>query len=132
MEMSKEEIVRKYKEARYKKGYIQILADLNGVDKSVIRKILIDAGITLPGNPNFGTPTAKIKKQIRKEEDMASLTETEEIIHDDSLKNNEEKKISLPKEIRKILEEDLEAIQVKMEALTDKRDAIETFLKEND
>lgn len=70
MEMSREEIIRKYKEAKYKKGYIQILAELNGVDKSVIRKILIDAGITLPGNPNFGKGEKKkmvIPEEIKKQ-----------------------------------------------------------------
>lgn len=60
MEMSKEEIVRRYKEAKKKSGMIQILAELNGTSKTEIRKVLTEFGITLPGNPNFGTPQARM------------------------------------------------------------------------
>lgn len=128
MEMSREEIVRRYKEAKYKKGYIQILADLNGVDKSEIRKILIDAGITLPGNPNFGTPMAKIKKTIKKDKGMEPVKETKNVIEETVRKISEPKKPEIPDEIKEILEDDLNEIRKQIDLLVEKRTAIIRFL----
>lgn len=128
MEMSKEEIVRRYKEAKKKSGMIQILAELNGTSKTEIRKVLTEFGITLPGNPNFGTPQARIKKQIRKEDTMATLlTDTGETINDER-----ETKFKLPKEIRDILEDNLKTVREQIAVLAEKENTIETFLKEHE
>ena len=40
MEMSKEEIIRRYKQAKHKPSQIQILADLNDCPKSKILEII--------------------------------------------------------------------------------------------
>lgn len=48
--MSPDEIVRDYLAAKLPLKQIKILADLNCVDKSVIVKILREAGCTLPKN----------------------------------------------------------------------------------
>lgn len=63
MQMTEEEIVKKYKENRNKKGYTNILAQLNCCTKQDINDILRKHGVDLPGNPNFGKPKATLKKE---------------------------------------------------------------------
>lgn len=58
MQMSKEEIARAYREAKYKKKQIQILADLNGCDKETIQEVLRQSGIE--------TEAARAKKAAEK------------------------------------------------------------------
>ena len=48
MNMTAEEIVRHYRQAKDPKNDIQVLADLNGTDTASIRAILIDAGELAP------------------------------------------------------------------------------------
>lgn len=43
MEMSNEEIIRRYKQAKHKAAQIQILADLNACPKSKILEIVSDS-----------------------------------------------------------------------------------------
>lgn len=45
MQMSNEEIIRHYNQAKNKKADIEVLADLNLVKPEVIKKILGDAGV---------------------------------------------------------------------------------------
>ena len=60
MQMTTEEIIRNYTEAKDKSKQIGILADLNGCDKEKIRSILRTKGVPLPtkGRPK-GTSTKK-------------------------------------------------------------------------
>lgn len=51
MEMTKNEIVRNYREAKDKRGQITILAHLNACRVDEIKQILKDAGETLPRGP---------------------------------------------------------------------------------
>ena len=46
MQMTNEEIIKSYKEAKDKKKQIKILADLNTCDANIIKEILIEAGET--------------------------------------------------------------------------------------
>lgn len=48
MEMTNNEIVRSYREAKSKKEQIKILAQLNACEEIVIKTILMDAGEKLP------------------------------------------------------------------------------------
>ena len=48
--MTNEEICRDYRTAAAPLKQIQILADLNGCGKGIIKQILIDGGEKLPGN----------------------------------------------------------------------------------
>lgn len=50
MTMTNEEICREYRTAKAPLKQIQILAELNGCKKDVIKQILIDGGEKLPGN----------------------------------------------------------------------------------
>lgn len=45
MQMSAEEIVRHYQQAKNKSADIGVLADLNSTDKASIRAVLADAGV---------------------------------------------------------------------------------------
>lgn len=100
MEMTRDEIVRKYNDAEKKKGYIQILADLNGCEKKDIVEILRDAGVPLPGNPNMVKPA-----------------------------DQSEMKLIIPEEVRSQLMEDLEHIDLQIIELTKRRRAIWEFVK---
>lgn len=61
MQMTTEEIIRNYTEAKDKSKQIGILADLNGCDKEKIRSILRTKGVPLPtkGRPKKETSTRK-------------------------------------------------------------------------
>lgn len=48
MQMTNEEIIKSYKEAKDKKKQIKILADLNTCDANVIKEILVEAGEAAP------------------------------------------------------------------------------------
>ena len=48
MQMTNEEIIKSYKEAKDKKKQIKILADLNTCDANIIKEILIEAGEAAP------------------------------------------------------------------------------------
>lgn len=125
MQMSKDEIVRKYKEAKNKKHVIEILADLNTCDKSLIRTILTEGGISLPGNPNFGKPKAQIKKPIATEEETeesneVAIEETNPIKHE-----------PLPDVIRHQLLLDADAIDNQIMELVQKKQAILDYVYRN-
>ena len=51
MEMTKDEIIRRYKEAKDKKDQIKILADLNLCSSKEIKDILVAAGVEIPKRP---------------------------------------------------------------------------------
>ena len=119
MQMSKDEIVRKYKEAKDKKHVIEILADLNTCDKSLIRTILTEGGISLPGNPNFGKPKAQIKKPI----ETVEKKELEE--------PKEEPKNFLPGVIRDQLMKDADDIDKQIDELIKKKQVILDYVYEH-
>ena len=48
MQMTAEEIVRHYQQAKDKRNDLRLLADLNGTDTGSIKAILIDAGLMQP------------------------------------------------------------------------------------
>lgn len=54
MQMSAEEIVRHYQQAKNKSADIGVLADLNSTDKASIRAVLADAGVLKPDPPVHG------------------------------------------------------------------------------
>lgn len=51
MEMTNQEIVRRYLNADSKKSQVEILADLNATDPKTIRDILIEAGVMKKSGP---------------------------------------------------------------------------------
>lgn len=78
MQMTVEEIIRSYTEAKDKSKQIGILADLNGCDKEKIRSILRTKGVPLPtkGRPK-GTSTVKASSTSTKK---TTSTEGKQII----------------------------------------------------
>lgn len=72
MEMSNEEIIRRYKQAKHKPSQIQILAELNACPKSKILEIVSDSIV-----PNHPTP-AQPKEQpetVKVVDNLASFEE---------------------------------------------------------
>ena len=72
MEMSNEEIIRRYKQAKHKAAQIQILADLNACPKSKILEIVSDSIV-----PRHPTP-AQLKEQpetVKAVDNLASFEE---------------------------------------------------------
>lgn len=125
MQMSKDEIVRKYKEAKNKKHMIEILADLNLCDKSLIKSILTEGGISLPRNPNFGKPKAQIKKPIAKEDEKEEPKE-EAIEETKAIKRE-----PLPGVIRHQLILDAEEIDNQIMELVQKKQVILDYVYRN-
>lgn len=63
MEMTKEEIIRDYRQARYKGKQVGILVDLNGCRKSEIVAILREGGVPVKSLPrNRAKPSQEGKK----------------------------------------------------------------------
>ena len=63
MQMTEEEIVRRYKQADNKRDSIRILAELNGCQKQTIRDILEANGLGVPKVGNRYTAQAKALKE---------------------------------------------------------------------
>ena len=72
MQMTEEEIVRRYKQADNKRDSIRILAELNGCQKQTIRDVLEANGLGVPKVGNRYTAQAKALK-----EKMAASEEAE-------------------------------------------------------
>lgn len=122
MQMTNEEIVRNYNEAKNKTAQIGILADLNCCPKSEIRNILREAGIKLSGNPNFGKATIK-KKPKAKDELKAAAEEIE--------KQEEEKTKRIPDVVRHQLLEDIKKLDEEIGELLKKKKELLDFVYEN-
>lgn len=72
MEMSNEEIIRRYKQAKHKASQIQILAELNAFPKSKILEIVSDS-IT-PKHPTPAQPKEQ-PETVRAVDNLASFEE---------------------------------------------------------
>lgn len=72
MEMSNEEIVRRYKQAKHKAAQIQILAELNACPKSKILEIVADS-IT-PKHPAPAQPKEQ-QETVKAVDNLASFEE---------------------------------------------------------
>ena len=80
MQMTVEEIIRNYTQAKDKSKQIGILADLNGCDKEKIRAILISKGCQMPtkGRPRKTSTSTKRMTSTKKKEPTS--TEGKQII----------------------------------------------------
>lgn len=114
MQMSREEIVKSYKESKDKRHQIEVLADLNCIDKDAIRAILYDAGVPLPGKP---------KAQIKKPIETVEKKELEE--------PKEEPKNFLPGVIRDQLMKDADDIDKQIDELIKKKQVILDYVYEH-
>ena len=91
MQMTEEEIVRRYKQADNKRGSIRILAELNACPKQTIRDILEANGLGVPKVGNRYTAQAKaLKEKMASEEAEADGSRRKRL-----LKNDEPEKIRL-------------------------------------
>ena len=88
MQMTNDEIVRRYEKAENRRKMIRILAELNACPKEDIRKILREAGCDVPGTGNRYTAAKKAaevteadgseRKQVRLTESGKRLLKNEE------------------------------------------------------
>lgn len=72
MEMSNEEIIRRYKQAKHKAAQIQILADLNACPKSKILEIVSDS--IVPKHPTPAQPKEQ-PETVKAVDNLASFEE---------------------------------------------------------
>lgn len=94
MQMTEEEIVRRYKQADNKRDSIRILAELNACPKQTIRDILEANGLGVPKVGNRYTAQAKaLKEKMATEEAEADGSRRKQAKR--LLKNEEQKKIRL-------------------------------------
>lgn len=140
MEMTEEEIVRKYK-SNPKPGTISIIADLNGCKEYEIKRILDKNGFDIP------KPGRKKKTQADKTIEKINELEMQNFKRSESSKNdisqNESNKNeslpvdkSLPEVVVSVIEEELERINVRImnicdeaDALSARREELKRFLK---
>lgn len=72
MEMSNEEIIRRYKQAKHKAAQIQILAELNACPKSKILEIVSDS--IVPKHPTLAQPKEQ-PETVKAVDNLASFEE---------------------------------------------------------
>lgn len=92
MQMTNDEIVRRYKQAAKKREQIKILAELNACPKENIRKILREAGCDVPETGNRYTAAKKAAEEAEadgSERKQVRLTESGKRL----LKNEEQEKV---------------------------------------
>ena len=92
MQMTNDEIVRRYEKAENRRKMIRILAELNACPKEDIRKILREAGCDVPACGNRYTAAkkaAEVTEADGSERKQVRLTESGERL----LKNEEQKKV---------------------------------------
>lgn len=128
MQMSNEEIIRSYREARDKRKQIEILSELNACDKQKIRDILAEGGMdhrSLPRSrrkekaaaPEPGpakAKAAKAKTEPAKEKQAAEEKPvTTQCGGDDPVQKEEpeERKIFLPEIVRQAVTEKMMKVQ---------------------
>lgn len=148
MEMSNDEIIRKY-EANPTEKHINILADLNGCKPYEIKRILGGAGlIEPPKEPKKRGPKPKAQSQINQKQEPILQDETEK----ESIKSESARvemrtevipkvatpipKYLIPEKIRELCEARLDEINVEIMALcneidrrSDEREEIKSFLR---
>lgn len=96
MQMTEEEIVRRYKQADNKRDSIRILAELNACPKQTIRDILESNGLGVPKVGNRYTAQAKaLKEKMASEEAEADADGSKRKQAKRLLKNEEQEKIRL-------------------------------------
>lgn len=76
MEMTHEDIVASYRQAKNKKSQIGVLAELNATDTASIRAVLIDAGELKPDQPVNKTSPEQLEKVKELLEAGLSMNET--------------------------------------------------------
>lgn len=132
MQMSNEEIVRRYREAKDKGKQIGILADLNACDKKQIRDILVAGGIsyrTLPRErketktaaKTTGTPKKNAIK-TEKEPEKPANTQSDEI-------SNKQSCLEIPDLVKKIVTEKMIEIQENIDRDSMMLKELDTFMK---
>ena len=114
MQMTDNEIVKSYKEAKEKKKQIGILADLNGCNRQEITAILRNNGVDLPGPKPKKTEEPKDKPKI-----YERITEYPP----------EEKDILVPICVKEELMSSVEAMTEQINSLLKRRAEIIDFIK---
>ena len=89
MQMTVEEIIRNYTQAKDKSKQIGILADLNGCDKEKIRAILISKGCQMPtkGRPRKTSTSTKKTTSTKKKESTSTEKTVESPVKKDELES---------------------------------------------
>lgn len=129
MQMTTEEIIRNYTEAKDKSKQIGILADLNGCDKEKIRSILRTKGVPLPtkGRPKKETTEKKIESYVKKVT-FKNIDTGEETVACAEEKPLEEKPF-IPEVVKGLVIERISQIEFEITKLKLDKEELEDFLE---
>ena len=156
MQMTVEEIIRNYTQAKDKSKQIGILADLNGCDKEKIRAILISKGCQMPtkGRPKKTSTSTKRTTSTKKKEPTSTekYNATIEIEYDNDTKQTVEvtdieaeellgntlnllaftpsQPLTLPDIVKNMIKDRLRDIEDEMLKLRLDKEELEDFLKQ--
>lgn len=130
MQMTTEEIIRNYTEAKDKSKQIGILADLNGCDKEKIRAILISKGCQMPtkGRPKKETTEKKIESYVKKVT-FKNIDTGEETVACAEEKPLEEKPF-IPEVVKGLVIERISQIEFEITKLKLDKEELEDFLEQ--
>lgn len=103
MNMTNEEIIRNYKEAKNPYKQAKILAQLNGCSEDEIKNILHEAGVLKA----YNRKPAKTEK--KKQEVKVTVKETKEVIPAPEIKKEE-----IPAEVTRLIDERLKEINIQI------------------
>ena len=156
MQMTVEEIIRNYTQAKDKSKQIGILADLNGCNKEKIRAILISKGCQMPtkGRPRKTSTSTKRTTSTKKKEPTSTekYNATIEIEYDNDTKQTVEvtdieaeellgntlnllaftpsQPLTLPDIVKNMIKDRLRDIEDEMLKLRLDKEELEDFLKQ--
>lgn len=138
MQMSDYEIVCKYNRSDDKKGYVKILAQLNGCSEDAIKDILIKGGVNLDEaaqKPKRGKkPVAQSEPEVKTEEqvELPMYKTVEELMKEPNLTECESKRLeralAIPMPVRQACADRMEVLTAKIMELEKERDEICDFL----
>ena len=130
MQMTVEEIIRNYTQAKDKSKQIGILADLNGCDKEKIRAILISKGCQMPtkGRPKKETTEKKIESYVKKVT-FKNIDTGEETVACAEEKPLEEK-LFIPEVVKGLVIERISQIEFEITKLKLDKEELEDFLEQ--
>lgn len=140
MQMTVEEIIRSYTQAKDKSKQIGILADLNGCDKEKIRAILISKGCQMPTKGRPKKETSKTVEALVKKDEFESTRRPTKVTFknidtgEETVACAEEKpleeKLFIPEVVKGLVIERISQIEFEITKLKLDKEELEDFLEQ--
>lgn len=130
MYMSESEIIGKFRKADNKKEILQILADLNGCDKDVMKSYLLEHGISEDEFPKRGRKPKVAKEEVPHMEPVKTVAQLMEL---PELTPGEQRKVdralAIPEPVRRAVADRIENLTEKIMELEKERDCLCDYLE---